>query len=228
MNKVRSKGASGRPVRSGVMGVVVSVAGAGVVLGGMLVTSVLGQAETSQGNARPDPATAARAIQLAQANPPAPAQQQQPQRAPVRSETTPFDNWTMTCQEALPAAGAKAGKKTCWATMRVSDAKSQQVVLVWLIGRDAKDVPTISLQTPTGVLVRDGVDVAIGQTVRKLPYQACDQNGCEASGPYDAAFAKDLAAAKEATVSFKARDGRQIAVKVSVSGADKLLAALPK
>lgn len=149
-------------------------------------------------------------------------------RTPVRSETTPYDNWTLTCQEALPAAGAKAGRKTCWASMRVSDAKSQQVVLVWLIGKDAKDEPTVSIQTPTGVLVRDGVDVALGRNVRKLAYQWCDQTGCEASGPFDPVFARDLGGAREATISFKARDGRQVSVKVPVAGADKVVAALPK
>lgn len=159
---------------------------------------------------------------------PAAAAAPAPARPPVRSETTSFNNWTLTCREALPAAGAAAGKKACWGSMRVTDAKSQQVVLVWLIGRDARNVATTSVQTPTGVVVREGVTVALGRNTHRLAFDWCDQNGCEAAGAFDAAFARDLSLAKEATIAFRSRDGRQVTVKVPVAGADRLLAALPR
>lgn len=151
-----------------------------------------------------------------------------PQRVPVRSETTPFENWTMTCQEELPAAGGKGGKKACWGSMRVSDAKTQQVVLVWLIGKDGQGAPTIALQTPTGVMVGEGVDVSFGGNVRKLAYRWCDQTVCEASAPFDGVFARSFSNQKEATAAFRLRDGRQVAVKASIAGADRLVAALPR
>lgn len=164
-------------------------------------------------------------VAVAQQAAPRPAQAP---AGPIKTETTSYENWILTCQELPPAAGAKVGKKTCWAAMQVTDAKSQQVVLVWKIGKDAKEVPTIALTTPTGVLVREGVDLAIGQNVRKLAYQWCSPKECEASTPYDQAFANDLSAAKEATLSFRIQDGRQVSVKVALNGIDKVLASLKK
>lgn len=164
------------------------------------------------------------------------AQQQRPAQAaapaaptgPVKTETQQFDNWILTCQELPPAAGTKASKKTCWAMMRVTDAKSNRVVLVLKLGRDGKDVPTIAITTPTGVIVREGVDITLGQNVRRLAFQTCGQAECEASVAYDQAFANDLSAAKEATVGFYLADGRQVNVKVAIGGVDKVLAALKK
>lgn len=163
-----------------------------------------------------------RAAQAAPA--PAPAQP----TGPVKTETTSFEAWVLTCQETPPPAGAKTGKRTCWGTLRVSDAQSKRVVVVWKIGRDAKDVPTLAITTPTGVLVRDGVDLVIGQNARKLAYQWCSAGECEASLAYDQALANELSAAKEATVVFRLQDGRQVNVKVAVSGVDKVLAGLKK
>ncbi|MCG5236750.1 invasion associated locus B family protein [Xanthobacter oligotrophicus] len=170
------------------------------------------------------------------------AQQQQQQRTaqpaapaapaaptgPVKTETQRFDSWILTCQELPPAAGAKTAKKTCWATMRVTDAKTNRAVLVLKVGRDGKDVPTLAITTPTGVIVREGVDITLGQNVRRLAFQTCGQAECEASIAYDQAFANDLSAAKEATVGFYLADGRQVNVKVAIVGIDKVLAALKK
>lgn len=176
-------------------------------------TGAVTVAQTQQAPAQP------RAAQ----NPPAAAP-----AGPVKTETQSFDNWVLTCQELPPAAGAKTGKKTCFGVLRITDSQSKRVVVVWKIGRDAKDVPTIAVTTPTGVLVRDGVDLMLGQNTRKLAYQWCNASECEASLAYDQALAKELSAAKEATIVFRLQDGRQVNVKVGVTGVDKVLAGLAK
>lgn len=147
---------------------------------------------------------------------------------PVKTETQSFDNWVLTCQELPPAAGAKTGKKTCFGALRITDNQSKRVVVVWKIGKDGKDVPTIAITTPTGVLVREGVDLVLGQNTRKLAYQWCSTSECEASIAYDAALARELSGAKEATIAFRLQDGRQVNVKVGVTGVDKVLAGLAK
>lgn len=168
------------------------------------------------------PASAsAQAQQTPAAAPAAPA-------GPVKTETTPFDQWVLTCQEQPPAAGAKTGKKICWATMQVTDSKTSRVVLVWRLGRDAKDAPTVAVTTPTGVTIPDGVTIALGKSSRRLDYQRCSPSECEAAGPYDQAFANELAGNGEATVTFRLLDGRQASIKVSTKGADKVLAGLKK
>lgn len=157
------------------------------------------------------------------------AQAQRPAATgPVKTETSTFENWVLTCQEQPPTAGAKVGKKTCWAAMRITDSKSNRVVMVWKIGKDAKEIPTIALTMPTGMLVREGVDLTVGQTTKRLAFQWCNQSECEASIPYDDALARDLTANKEATISFYLQDGRQVSVKVAIGGIDKVLAGLKK
>lgn len=155
---------------------------------------------------------------------PAPAQPS----GPIKTETQSFDNWVLTCQELPASGGAKMGRKTCFGALRVTDGQTKRVVVVWKIGRDGKDVPTIAVTTPTGVLVRDGVDLVLGQNTRKLAYQWCNATECEASLAYDQALAKELAASKEATIAFRLQDGRQVNVKVGISGVDKVLAGLQK
>ncbi|MFG1344235.1 invasion associated locus B family protein [Xanthobacter autotrophicus DSM 431] len=192
-----------------------SIVGLSLLLAGAVAVPLLsGYATVAEAQQAPQQAT-----RTAQAAAPA---------GPVKTETTSFDNWILTCQEVPPAAGAKTGRKTCWAVMRVTEAKSSQVVLVLKLGRDGKDVPTLAVTTPTGVFVRDGLDLTLGQSTRKLAYQWCGPKECEASAAYDQAFANDLAANKEATLSFRIQDGRQVNVKVALNGVDKVLASLKK
>jgi len=198
-----------------VLATLIAVTPLAVMLSGGAGT--VAEAQSQQPPARPAPGAAAQAT-------PAPAQP----TGPVKTETTNFEGWVLTCQEAPPAAGAKTGKKACWGILRVTDAQSKRVVVVWKIGRDGKDVPTIAITTPTGILVRDGVDLVIGQNTRKLAYQWCSTSECEASLAYDQALANDLSAAKEATVAFRLQDGRQVNVKVAIGGVDKVLAGLKK
>lgn len=178
--------------------------------------------------------TSAVAVAQSQQQPPAQNRTVQAQPAPaqpsgpIKTETQSFDNWVLTCQEMPATAGAKIGRKTCFAALRVTDGQSKRVVVVWKIGRDGKDVPTIAITTPTGVLVRDGVDLVVGQNTRKLAYQWCNATECEASLAYDQALAKELSGAKEATIAFRLQDGRQVNVKVGITGVDKVLANLQK
>lgn len=145
----------------------------------------------------------------------------------LKTETTAYDNWVLTCQEG-PGAGGKGTVRNCWATLRVTEDKNKQVLLVWMLGKDAKGTPTISIQTPTGLLLKDGLTVALGDKTRRLPFVSCDTRSCEAASPYDAAFAGELAAAKEATISLPAKNGQTISLKMNLAGTDKVLAQLKK
>jgi invasion protein IalB len=141
---------------------------------------------------------------------------------PVRTETTQFDQWAVTCREVV---GGKT-PKTCTAALRVVQP-NQQLILLWEIGRGNDGVVRSVIQTPTGVFVQKGVDLKIGDAVvGKLDYVACVPQNCEASGPLDTALVNKLAAAGEATVTIHARDGRDVHFKFPVKGIDKAVAAL--
>lgn len=144
--------------------------------------------------------------------------------APTRVETFAYDSWTVRCEELL------TGKpnRRCSATLVLVDEKSRAGLLAWVIGKDAEGKSVTAVQTPTGVAVGKGVDFDFGnKTIYKVPYVACDQQHCDASGPIDDAFLKALSGAgQEAKATITAKDGRAIQFKLKILGVDKALAAL--
>lgn len=143
--------------------------------------------------------------------------------APVRTETVVYDNWVVTCRDRLE----KGSKKTCSASMQIKDSKSNNIVLVWQVGRNPAGEPTHVIRTPLGVRLKDGVQVALGGgKPRKLDYASCSQQGCEAIAPFEDGLSKELAGAKEAVVSFTLANGQAINVTVPLNGVDKALPAL--
>jgi invasion protein IalB len=141
---------------------------------------------------------------------------------PVRTETTVYDRWTVTCQETL-GSGAK---KTCSAALRVVD-QNQQLVILWEIGRTTDGKIKALMQTPTGVMVQKGVDLKVGDAaVGKLDYAACVPQNCEAAGAMDDPLIKKIEAAPEMVVTIHAKDGRDVNFKFPLKGIDKAVAAV--
>src|SRR5262249_29602080 len=66
---------------------------------------------------------------------------------PVRTETTTFDNWTLTCR--APVDGS--APKTCYGDLKLIDKERQTTMLSWIVGRSAQGTLVSVLQTPTGV-----------------------------------------------------------------------------
>lgn len=142
---------------------------------------------------------------------------------PVRTETVTYENWIVTCRERVE----KASKKVCAATLKVSDAQSKRDVLVWQLGQDAAGAPTVALGVPFGVRVKDGVTLTLENgKPRKVDYVTCERAGCEAAAPLDAAFAKELLAARQATIVFTLSNGQAVNLKVPLNGIEKVLPAL--
>lgn len=157
--------------------------------------------------------------QTAPAAPPAP----NAAKAPVRTETTVFDNWVVTCRSSIE----KGAKKTCVASMKVTESKSKKTVLLWQIGQDKAGVPTYLLRTPLGVRLKDGVQITIGKgKPRKVDYASCGRGGCEAIGPFEDAFGKELTTAKDVVASFVLSNGQTVKVTLPMAGIDKALPAL--
>lgn len=144
----------------------------------------------------------------------APAQESKPRRI----ETTVFDSWTVTCGEN------EAGKKNCNAVLRVIDNESGNVVLVWLVAKDANNKLASAMQTPTGIQLANGVSLKLGAAAaRKLAYVNCMPNHCEAVAPLDAAFLKEINAATEASATITLVDGRTAEFKFPLKGATEAI-----
>ena len=162
---------------------------------------------------------------FAQTAPAAPAGQAAPAapKAPVRTETTTFDNWVVTCRVSLE----KGAKKSCVASLKVTESKSKKTVLLWQIGQDKAGAPTYLVRTPLGVRLKDGVQITIAKgKPRKVDYASCSSGGCEAIGPFDDAFGKELLTAKEVVASFVLSNGQTVNVTLPMAGIAQALPAL--
>lgn len=144
-------------------------------------------------------------------------------KAPVRTETTTFDNWVVTCRVSLE----KGAKKSCVASLKVTESKSKKTVLMWQIGQDKAGVPTYLVRTPLGVRLKDGVQITIGKgKPRKIDYASCHSGGCEAIGPFEDAFGKELLTASEVVASFVLTNGQTVNVTLPMAGIAQALPAL--
>ncbi|MCK0197154.1 invasion associated locus B family protein [Ancylobacter sp. 6x-1] len=193
------------------------VPGATALVLGLLAGALAGPALAQTGPAKPP---AGKPTTEKPAAPPAAPAQEAP---PVRTETVTYGNWTATCRDRVGAVS----QRTCSAILRITNTKSRQDVLIWEIGNDAANNPVTALRTPLGVMVKEGVSIALGSgKPRKLDYVLCDARGCEASGPFDAGFARELGAATEAAVSFTPINSKPVTLTIPLKGIADALAAL--
>jgi invasion protein IalB len=108
-----------------------------------------------------------------------------------------------------------------------------------MVGRNAQGVLTANLQTPSGgiafgggrqlnaVQIQKGMELKLGDAqVRKLGFVACAPGVCQASGPMDDAFVRELMAAAEATITIYNQGGQAINFQVPQKGFDKVIAAI--
>lgn len=163
-------------------------------------------------------------VQRAKAKPDAKKQQvadNQPS-APMRTETTVYDRWTVTCQEVVAANS----KKTCSAALRITNGEQQLVMLLQIASAKDGKIHAI-MQTPTGVMVQKGVDLMIGDaSVGKLDYAACVPENCEATGALEEPSMKKIEAASTMVVTIHGKDGRDVHFKFPLTGVEKAVAAV--
>jgi invasion protein IalB len=195
----------------------IAAAGA-VALGVVLSGAIEAQSpKPERGAQRPQtPAPAARPTT------PAPATEA---ALPVRTETVVYNAWTVTCRDTVGGAA----KPTCSADFKVIDKERRNVLLQWIIARNSEGTLFTVFQTPTGILIQNGVDLKLGNAAaRKLNYVACQPNGCESSIAMDEAMIRELAGATDAVATIYATDGRSISSNMPIKGVDQALAALLK
>lgn len=140
----------------------------------------------------------------------------------VTTRTTQYDGWTVVCTEQ---PGQKV--QNCNASFRVMNSKTQQNLLVWLFGYNAKGERLTEFRTLTEVQIQPGVviDTGKGEPLRAA-YVSCGVNGCQASLLLDDAAVKRLKGVEEVTVSMTRTDGQVINMKMKVTGIVPALKAI--
>ncbi|MDX6804970.1 invasion associated locus B family protein [Terrihabitans rhizophilus] len=138
---------------------------------------------------------------------------------PQKREEIVYGAWTLVCTS--PAQGA--GAKVCNAVLRIREQKSGKAVLGWIIARTEAGGLAGVFETPTGVQIPAGVELTLGKgAVRKLPYDWCDPQRCQARATIDAAFLKELSAAGTASVKMVSKEGKAVNLGFGTEGFDKV------
>jgi invasion protein IalB len=151
-----------------------------------------------------------------QAAPTAPAQPQ-----PVRTEITPHDNWTVTCRDFADK------RRACSAVLQVVQQQNNQVLFVWVLGKNNEGKLVSVLQTPTGVTLAPGVEVKLARgATRRATYVNCETNRCEATLDMDDAFIRDASGSESVEATLYSNAGQGVKFTLPFKGFDKALAAV--
>ncbi len=178
---------------------------------------------------RPAPAPAQRPQQAPAQAQAAPAQPAAPQQAPsapaqpqpVRTEITPHDNWTVTCRDFADK------RRTCSAVLQVVQQQNNQVLFVWVLGKNNDGKLVSVLQTPTGVTLAPGVEVKLARgATRKATFVNCETNRCEATLDMDDAFIRDASGSENVEATLYSNAGQGVKFTLPFKGFDKALAAI--
>jgi invasion protein IalB len=147
----------------------------------------------------------------------------QPQgRAPRWEKTANFGVWELRCRKDAPASA-----KGCFGILEVKDTKLGKIVLVWVVGRNAAGEIGMTVQTPGGVLLSQGVVIALDQgKPEKLVYASCSHRGCLASGPLSDDFVARAKAAGKSKLAIVGLNGKTTTFAIPMEGFDKLVAGV--
>jgi invasion protein IalB len=176
------------------------------------------------------PAAQPQKPQAAQAQPaapqaPAPAAGQQPaapvQPQPIRTEILAHDNWTVTCREFADK------RRNCSAVLQVVQQQNNQVLFVWVLGKNNDGKLMSVLQTPTGVTLAPGVEIKLSRgAARKATFVNCDTSRCEATLEVDDAFIRDASASDNVEATIYSNAGQGVKFTLPFKGFDKAVAGV--
>lgn len=131
----------------------------------------------------------------------------------VKRITQQIGDWTLDCTE-------RAGdRKRCKMMQRVGTSKSKQIILTWLIGRDNEGKEVMSFQTPTGMLLKPGVALAVDdEALLQVEYRTCTPKFCEAVGELTAETVAALKSGGKATLTLTPLNAKATPLTMSLKG----------
>ena len=185
---------------------------------------------------QPTAPTPQRPTAQAQQRPAAPATP----ATPPRRETTQYDSWVVTCNEASVSG---APKRSCIASLRVV-AQNRGVMLNWEIGSDPEGRWITAIHVPSGlamkdgdkvigsppILIPDGVELKFGNgAARRLSFVSCGPQQCMAQAAIDDAFVKEAVANANAKANIVVHTaGGVVPFDLPIKGIDKAITATRK
>ena len=105
---------------------------------------------------------------------------------------------------------------------RLYNKKTKQVVLAWLVGQNAKGEQVMTLRTPLGLLLSEGIIVKIDDNPDLvMSFRTCVQTFCEAVQKLNRALLATLKKGAAAKVQLRNLQARRININVSLKGFSK-------
>lgn len=148
--------------------------------------------------------------------------------AAIRTESKAVDAWQVICN-----FGKNNQKLGCSAILKITqkiaaksdkDKPQDSLVMLWQIskGRDGSYVS--SIQTPTGVLIKPGVQLKLASVHGvTLTYVACDSSACTAGAVMDDNLLQQAKKAQTAEIVLQSIDGKAYTYSFSPKGIDKAI-----
>lgn len=138
------------------------------------------------------------------------------------TEQTVLDRWTLTCR--TDAQGE--GNKKCSATNRIVDQNTGNALFVWVIGRNNQGDMVAYFQTPTGVLIGQGLTLTLANLEsQKIDFYSCDNRRCEAILPLTEALVEEIADLPHLTAKIVSTTGYDLVFKIENNGISDVLHA---
>ena len=144
-----------------------------------------------------------------------------PPPQPIRTEIVVQDNWTVTCRDFADK------RHSCSSTLQVVQQQSNQVLFVWIVGKNVDGRVMSVLQTPTGITIAPGVEVKFTRgPARKATFVNCETNRCEATLEMDDATIRDGSASDTVDATVTGTNGQNVKFTLPFKGFDKAVAAV--
>lgn len=143
--------------------------------------------------------------------------QQDTEILPTRKTTNQqIGDWSVTC------TSSEGGSKSCAMAQRLSDAKTKQVVLAWLVGLNAAGDKVITLRTPLGLLLHKGIVLQVDDNPHLIvSFRTCIKAFCEAAHALDRSLLGLLKNGRVARVELQNLQGKTLKFNVSLRGFSK-------
>ena len=144
----------------------------------------------------------------------APVTNKAPEAKQTNSESVTYDRWTVNCRTEIGE-----GSKKCSATNRIVDQKTGKSLFVWVIGKDSQNNLVSYFQTPTGVLIGDGLTLIFdGDESYRIAFRSCDNRRCEATTQMPGTLIEKIIELDKLSVKIVSTTGYNLVFNVENSG----------
>lgn len=139
-----------------------------------------------------------------------------------------YRDWIVRCETPKAAEDAAAPSRRCEMVQELSQAESGQRVLTLVVQAVAEGGARLTLITPFGVRLSEGVAIDMGEErLLQLGFRTCLAQGCIASAALDRDAMDRLAGGTAASVRMTIdANGQPLAVETSLAGFDAAWARL--